>query len=126
VLLPRKKIACLASSSTGSYSANDYLQKVPQVLDAKQVSCGTFHILQSIQMMLQNLELRNLNCWRCCRIAPILLLNREVLAAAVTSIIKIRLEALHYCYLPKVRDNVFAASFTNTAINISYVKFCYY
>ena len=28
--------------------------------------------------------------------------------------------------LPKVGDNVFAASLTNTAINISYSKFCYY
>ena len=61
--MPRKKIACLAVSSTGSYSANDYLQKVPLVPDAKQVSCGTFHMLQPIQViMLQNLELRNFNC----------------------------------------------------------------
>ena len=94
MLLPRKKIACLASSSTGSYSVNEYLQKVPQVLDAKQVSCGRFHMLQPIQiMMLQNLDLRNLNYWRCCRIAPKVFLNREILAAAVTAVLKIRLEA---------------------------------
>jgi len=50
-------------------------------------------MLQPIKMMLQNLELRNVNCWRCFRIAPKLFLNREVLADAVTAILKIRLEA---------------------------------
>jgi len=34
-------------------------------------------------MMLQNLELRKLNCWRCSRIAPELFLNREVLGFVV-------------------------------------------
>ena len=50
-------------------------------------------MVKPIQMMLQNLELRNLNCLRCCRSAPKLFLNREVLAAAVAAVLKIRLEA---------------------------------
>ena len=50
-------------------------------------------MLQPIQMMLKNLELRNLNCWSCCRIAPKPFFNREVLADAVAAILKIRLEA---------------------------------